>query len=69
MVDDTSLESYQFFDTDWESYEHMRDSFEWEVPDTFNVAEFVCDRWTEEKSRVAVFAEDGLGTERTFTFW
>lgn len=65
----SKLSSYHFYDEEWDSYDQLCDSFEWEIPETFNIADYFCDRWAPEKSRVAIFAEDPDGTQRTYTFW
>jgi acetyl-CoA synthetase len=62
------LDAYHFYEREWDSFEQLQDAFEWEVPDQFNIAEYVCDRWTEERGRVALFADDEDGRERTYTF-
>jgi acetyl-CoA synthetase len=41
------LEAYHLYEQGWESYEELTDSFEWQVPETFNVASYTCDRWAE----------------------
>ncbi|MFC7157575.1 acyl-CoA synthetase [Halomarina halobia] len=64
----TRLESYHFYERDWESYEQLRESFEWEIPDRFNMAEYVCDRWAEDEDRVALYAESSGGDRRTVTY-
>ncbi|MDF9747550.1 acyl-CoA synthetase [Natrinema salsiterrestre] len=69
MTAGTRLDAYHFYDDEWESYEQLRESFEWEVPDRFNMATYVCDRWAEDKGRVALFAEDEDGNTATYTFW
>jgi acetyl-CoA synthetase len=65
----TRLDAYHFYEEEWESYEQLRDAFEWEVPDTFNIAQYICDRWANDKNRVALYWEDAAGNERTYTFW
>jgi acetyl-CoA synthetase len=63
------LESYHFYEDDWSSLEALRDSFEWEVPETFNVARYVCDRWAEaRKNRVALYVDVRDGPDRSYTF-
>ena len=63
------LDAYHFYEHSYEGYEKLRDDFEWEVPDQFNMAWYVCDRWADDKGRVAVFGEDESGEEETYTFW
>ncbi|MFC7198715.1 acyl-CoA synthetase [Halospeciosus flavus] len=63
------LDAYHFYEEGWDSYEQLRESFEWEVPERFNVATYVCDRWADaEGERTAIFAEDDDGRERQFTY-
>ena len=50
------------------SYEEICDKFEWHVPDFFNIADAVCDRWADEKNRVAITHESLDGTTKNFTF-
>ncbi len=69
MVDKRELESYYFHEQEWDSYEQLRSAFEWEVPDRFNVADYVCTRWADDKGRVALFATHDDGREETYTFW
>jgi len=69
MDDELRLDAYHFYEEEWDSYEQLRDSFEWEVPAAFNIADYVCDRWAEDKGRVALFSENEAGDRRTYTFW
>jgi acetyl-CoA synthetase len=66
---DARLDAYHFYEHEWDSYDQLHEEFEWEVPDEFNMATYVCDRWADEKRRVALFAENEAGEERTYTFW
>ncbi|MCQ4332368.1 AMP-binding protein [Natronomonas sp. F2-12] len=62
------IEAYHFHEDDWESYEALRSAFEWEVPEQFNIATYVCDRWADEEGRIAVFDEQ-YGERNTYTFY
>ena len=56
----------------YDSYDEAYEQFEWDIPDTFNIAEAVCGRWADRedgKRRVALFYEDENGTQETYTFW
>ena len=48
------------------SYEELRRRFVWEVPDRFNIAVAVCDRWadTEPEREAIVFADEAGGASR-----
>lgn len=69
MQREDRLDAYHFYEQEWDDYEQLHDSFEWDVPSEFNMAEYVCDRWADERGRVALFATDGDGRERMYTFW
>lgn len=63
------LEAYHFYEEEWESYDELRDAFEWGVPETFNIASYVCDRWADEKkNNVALYAERSDRTETAYSF-
>ena len=54
------------------SYREAYDQFEWNVPETFNIADVICGRWADRdngKRRVALFYEDETGSTETYTFW
>jgi acetyl-CoA synthetase len=69
MTDTPRLDAYHFYEEEWEDYDALRAAFDWEVPDRFNAAAYVCDRWAEERGRVALFYEDAAGHTETYTFW
>jgi len=63
------LEPYHFYERDWEDSAELRDWFEWEVPEQFNIASYVCDRWAREKTNTAAmysYREDEQGETYTF---
>lgn len=64
----TRLEAYHFDEQDWEDYDHLHNEFEWEIPDRFNMASYLCDRWAEDEGRIAFYAENETGEERSYTF-
>lgn len=69
MVDAPRLDAYHFHEQEWDDYDDLKASFEWEMPETFNMATYACDRWAEERGKVALFAEDANGRERVYTYW
>ena len=79
MATTERLDRYRLHEHDWESFEALREWFEWEVPDRFNMAAYVCDRWAEETPEAtALFVEDhttagdargdGSGATGSYTF-
>lgn len=63
------LENYHFYEMDWDNYEGLCDWFEWEIPKSFNIAEYFCTRWAEDKHRIALYAEDSSGKQRIYTYY
>lgn len=58
-------------DPNVESYDELRSSFRWHVPEHFNIAHDVCDRHAENPDRadrVALYYEDAFGNESQYTF-
>lgn len=68
MSDYQELDSYHFYEQEWDDYEQLREAFEWEVPAEFNIASYVCDRWADGDDRVATFAEDEQGRQEEITY-
>lgn len=63
-----ALSAYQFHEQEWDDYEDLYESFEWEVPSTFNVAEYLCDRWVQDGDRPAIYSENAAGDEAVYSF-
>ena len=63
------LDTYHFYTEDWDDYDQLYEAFEWEVPEQFNLADYLCDRWADRRGRVAVFGETHRGSVATYTYW
>lgn len=64
-----TLETYRLHEYDWEQYDELYEAFEWEVPDAFNIATYICDRWANaDPARVAMVAVDVDGTTTEYKF-
>jgi len=50
------------------SYEEICDKFEWHIPEFFNIADAVCDRWAKNEDRIAITHQSLDGTTKNFTF-
>ncbi|MHB9287965.1 acyl-CoA synthetase [Halobacteriales archaeon Cl-PHB] len=62
MTDVPRLDAYHFHEREWEDYQELRDAFEWELPERFNIADYVCDRWASDTpDATAITAETGAG--------
>lgn len=54
-----SLEAhYNLHEQNWDSYDELRNTFEWYVPDSFNAGRFLCDRWADRDVGAAIMYED-----------
>jgi acetyl-CoA synthetase len=51
------------------TYEEVYNSFQWPVPEYYNIGADVCDKWAEERDRLALIYEDEEGRTEKFTFW
>ncbi len=51
------------------SYEEICDNFTWDIPEYFNIADAVCDRWADDPNRIALSHEaiDGSVTHYSFS--
>lgn len=67
--DAPKLDAYHLDEGDWESYDQLVESFEWEIPDEFNIATYICDRWAEtDPDRVALYIKDDQRGKGKYTF-
>ena len=41
------LDAYHLDEGDWESYDQLVESFEWEIHDECNMPTYICDLWAE----------------------
>lgn len=64
----TRLDAYHFDEREWEDYDHLHGEFEWEIPSEFNMASYLCDRWAGNEGRIALYAENEAGEERSYTY-
>ena len=51
------------------TYEEVYNSFRWKVPKYFNIGVDICDKWADERYRLALIYEDEEGRVEKFTFW
>ncbi|WP_254525884.1 acyl-CoA synthetase [Natrinema caseinilyticum] len=49
-------------------YDDLYESFEWDVPETYNMAEAICDRWATDRSAMALYWENADGDAESYTF-
>jgi acetyl-CoA synthetase len=51
------------------TYDEVYNSFRWKVPKFFNIGVDICDKWAEERYRLALIYEDEEGKVEKYTFW
>ncbi len=51
------------------TYAEVCKSFHWQVPRQYNIAVDICDKWADERYRLALIYEDEDGKGEKFTFW
>ncbi|MBW1690142.1 MAG: AMP-binding protein [Deltaproteobacteria bacterium] len=51
------------------TYEEVTNNFKWEIPEHYNVGVDVCDKWADEKYRLALIYIDREGRDHKYTFW
>lgn len=77
MTETTRLEAYHFYEEEWDDYDQLREAFEWEVPERFNMAAYVCDRWAtgdppdggaSGDERIALYTETAAGDRDRYTY-
>ncbi len=51
------------------TYREVYDSFQWEVPDFYNIGVDICDKWAHQRYRLALIYEDENGQVEKYTFW
>jgi len=55
-------------ETKLDHYRTLYQAFRWHVPREFNIAEVCGRRWAQERSRVAMYFEDGKGNAQSYTY-
>jgi acetyl-CoA synthetase len=51
------------------TYEEVYKNFTWEIPEYYNIGVDVCDKWANEKYRLALIYIDKDGKDHKYTFW
>jgi acetyl-CoA synthetase len=50
------------------TYEELYSNFKWEIPQYYNIGVDVCDKWADDKNRLALIYADPHGIDRKYTF-
>ncbi len=51
------------------TYEEVYRNFHWQVPRQYNIGVDICDKWADERYRLALIYEDEDGECEKYTFW
>ena len=51
------------------TYNEVYEGFRWNIPEFYNIGVDVCDKWADERYRLALIYEDEGGRTEKFTFW
>ncbi|MFO7738915.1 MAG: AMP-binding protein [Desulfatiglandaceae bacterium] len=51
------------------TYEEVYNNFKWQIPEYYNIGVDVCDKWANEKYRLALIYVDPDGRDQKYTFW
>ena len=51
------------------NYDDLFNTFHWNAPARFNMAQACCGRWAEDRSRFALYYEDEAGHTEAWSFW
>jgi acetyl-CoA synthetase len=49
-------------------YQTLCDTFQWEIPDQYNIGVDICDKWAHQPDRLALIYEDDAGRTQRYTF-
>lgn len=50
------------------SYDEVYNNFTWQIPEYYNIADDVCDRWADDPARIALVYEDADKKARQYTY-
>ena len=50
------------------TYEEVCSNFKWEIPKYYNIGVDVCDKWADDKNRLALIYANPHGSDRKYTF-
>ena len=51
------------------TYDEVFENFRWEIPEYYNIGVDVCDKWANEKHRLALIYIDKEGKDHKYSFW
>lgn len=51
------------------TYDEVYNSFQWEIPEFYNIGLDICDKWAHQRYRLALIYQDEKGQVEQYTFW
>ena len=51
------------------TYRNVYNSFQWQIPEFYNIGIDICDKWARQRYRLALIYEDEKGYVEKYTFW
>ncbi|RLB96975.1 MAG: hypothetical protein DRH90_24045, partial [Deltaproteobacteria bacterium] len=52
-----------------DTYDEIVRNFKWDIPEYFNIGVDICDKWADDKYRLALIFLDQDGKEKKITYW
>ena len=52
-----------------QTYDEVYNSFQWEIPEYYNIGVDICDKWARQRYRLALIYLDQNGQVAKYTFW
>lgn len=52
-----------------QTYDEVYNSFQWQVPEFYNIGVDICDKWARQRYRLALIYQDQKGQVAKYTFW
>ena len=51
------------------TYDEVYNSFRWNIPEFYNIGVDICDKWAQQRYRMALMYENEKGQVEKYTFW
>ncbi len=52
-----------------QTYDEVYNSFQWDIPEFYNIGVDICDKWARQRYRLALIYQDQKGQVTKYTFW
>ena len=51
------------------TYDDVYNTFQWQIPEFYNIGVDICDKWAHQRYRLALIYENEKGQVEKYTFW